>query len=66
MKALSKLYKSFIRALLWNFIKASQKLYKKVASYMFLKEHADFLTKLWKCDWMNVFSTCDIIIVKQV
>ena len=29
----------------------------------------DFLTKLCilsKCDWMNVFSTCDIIIVKQV
>ena len=54
MEALQKFNESFI---------------KKLHVYMFLKEHVDFLTKLCilsKCDWMNVFSTCDIIIVKQV
>ena len=36
---------------------------------MLLKEHVDFLRTLCihsKCDRMNIFLTCDIIIVKQV
>ena len=52
MKTLYRLYyEGFI-------MKALQKLYKKVAAYMFLKEHDDFsatICILSKYDWLNIF-----------
>ena len=45
------------KALLWNFIKALQKLYKKVACLNVFKRTCWFLTFciLWKYDWINIF-----------
>ena len=49
-------------------MKALPKLHKGVTSSHAFKRTCWFciLCILSKCEWMNLFSTCDIIIVKQV